>query len=56
MTGPTSLHPPGIPTRPYLARRAARESARIAARRLSDLRHRAEPAPLRRAVWEVADV
>ena len=52
----SAMHPPGLRIRPYLATPAACEAARISARRLADLRHRAEPAPLRRAVWEVADV
>ena len=55
MSSLASLRPATTPVRPTIARPAIREAARIAAKRLAELRHRAAPVPTTRLVWEVAD-
>lgn len=55
MTSHPSLAPATVPTRPCIARPALREAARLAAKRLADLRRRAAPAPAYRIVWEISD-
>lgn len=55
MSSLASLRPATTPVRPAIARPAIREAARIAAKRLADLRHRAAPAPATRLLWEAVD-
>ena len=55
MNAPACLHPATIRVRPFIAKPALREAARIAAKRLAELHRSAPPTPPRRLLMEVAD-